>query len=213
MTHNKTNDDIIIWNPKNEKGIKINCSPLNSVNCQYPDYMIVRMKYYLTQQNSATQGRLIGTCLPDVIQWWNQDLHQFKKTYHKLAYWIHNDYFLVGPSNNPLIPDSNSKYELYYWPTVDEYPRIALNIPASKKSNGNITLYLDPKNCYIDTTSYSSFLPQPNYKLWDQYSKLLMESITNNNFIAGYDDLVCGPESSLGSRRFHRQIIAIPKIR
>ena len=217
MTHNKTNEDIIIWNPKNEKGIQFEVIPIqktknNSVENTKYCQLLVRMRYYMVQHNTTARGRLIGTCLPDVIQWNNNDLYQLKKECHRLINWVHQDYFVVGPSNNPLL-DLNAKYELYYWPTVDEYPRIALEIPASTNSNGDITLYLDPKSCFIDT-NYSSLQHQPNNISCAIIDKILMDNIMETiitiNFVAGYDDLVCGQESSLGSRRFQRQIIPIP---
>lgn len=208
LTHIKNN---IIWNQKKEKGIQFEVIQING-NLDNPSttQTYAKIMYYLVQQNNSARGRLIGTCLPNIIYY--TDIYKLIQQCHNLINWVHQDYFVVGPSNNPLI-DLNTRYELYYWQSVDEYPRIALEIPASTKSNGNITLYLDPKSCFIDT-NYTSFQHQPNNISCAIIDKILMDNIMETiitiNFVAGYDDLIYGPASSLGSRRFQRQIIPIP---
>jgi hypothetical protein len=188
--NDKPLDNLIIWNPKHEKGILIEITQQSISNKKKYKSPITAFKiiYYMVHQNSNHRGRLIGTCLPNIIYWQDGDLYQLKKNSSRLIHWAHPDYFLVGPSDNPLT-HPNVKFELYYWPEFTEYPSLAINnIPATTKSNGDITLYLDPKHITIEHKYYP------------------IEIVI---LVIGYDDFICGPQSGLGSRRFQKQIFSI----
>jgi len=227
MANLQKNDKNIIWNPTQSKGIEIEIIHLNSNdiihkivsqsvisnnnnNNSYAskNKIAIRAIYYMVQSKNKLRGRLIGTCLPD-ITFWNEtkDITKINKLASNLITWVNTDYFIVCSAINPLV-NLNTKYELYYWPVVDEYPSLILQIPAITKSNGNLTLFFEPKSCKIDT-NYIGFAPSifSSNTYGELYDNILKNNNNTNALICGYNDLKHSKNSSLGSRRFQWQII------